>query len=380
MFNTDVSDEKDIFNLSIQHSIDRLVVSGRIQLEWEAITVENFKTFRIERRYADSDPTIWESITEINDATATNYCDTIADDEDLYYRVGVVDNDDNVKWAQNKINLPSTTCLFVPLEYQQIQTVIDNPLIDDGDSILVAAGRYFGTLVLNGKNILVKASDGFELTSLYPTPAPRPDTSLRVITIGTGVLEGFTIINGAPSHANPGGGAFVTGTGTIRNCYITENNSYGVGGGVFLTEQGNLYNNIIYSNTASMDGRGLYAQNAHGRVINNTFFLNNVVFAGDIDSLLVLNNIFVDAVKPEARFENILSQIGFVLDYNRISSIANMGINNIDGEPQFIIDAGVNFHLRYSSPCIYAGHPAAEYNNKDGSRNTMGAYGGPFGE
>ena len=37
-----------------------------------------------------------------------------------------------------------------------------------------------------------------------------------------------------------------------------------------------------------------------------------------------------------------------------------------------------DFHLRPGSPCIHAGDPAPVYNNRDGSRNDLGAYGGPF--
>jgi hypothetical protein len=35
--------------------------------------------------------------------------------------------------------------------------------------------------------------------------------------------------------------------------------------------------------------------------------------------------------------------------------------------------------LEDSSRCIDAGHPAAEYNDTNGTRNDMGAYGGPGG-
>jgi hypothetical protein len=36
-----------------------------------------------------------------------------------------------------------------------------------------------------------------------------------------------------------------------------------------------------------------------------------------------------------------------------------------------------DYHLAFGSPCIDAGNPAAEYNDPDGSRNDMGAFGGP---
>jgi hypothetical protein len=36
------------------------------------------------------------------------------------------------------------------------------------------------------------------------------------------------------------------------------------------------------------------------------------------------------------------------------------------------------FHLRPGSPCINAGDPSPLYNDPDGSRNDLGAYGGPY--
>ena len=36
-----------------------------------------------------------------------------------------------------------------------------------------------------------------------------------------------------------------------------------------------------------------------------------------------------------------------------------------------------DYHLQSGSLCINAGDPVLQYNDKDGSRNDMGAYGGP---
>ena len=55
------------------------------------------------------------------------------------------------------------------------------------------------------------------------------------------------------------------------------------------------------------------------------------------------------------------------------------GTGNINADPLFVDAENGDYHLQNSSPCIDAGNPDAQYNDIDGSRNNMGAYGGPGG-
>lgn len=52
---------------------------------------------------------------------------------------------------------------------------------------------------------------------------------------------------------------------------------------------------------------------------------------------------------------------------------------NMDTDPKFVDITVKDFHLLPDSPCINAGNPLEQYNDHDGSRNDMGAYGGPYG-
>jgi hypothetical protein len=54
------------------------------------------------------------------------------------------------------------------------------------------------------------------------------------------------------------------------------------------------------------------------------------------------------------------------------------GTNNISRPPQFEAESAGDYRLQVSSPGINAGHPAAKYDDRDGSRNDLGAYGGPL--
>ena len=50
------------------------------------------------------------------------------------------------------------------------------------------------------------------------------------------------------------------------------------------------------------------------------------------------------------------------------------GTGEISADPRF---ADAVYRLAEGSPCIDTGHPGAQYNDPDGTRNDMGAYGGP---
>ena len=56
------------------------------------------------------------------------------------------------------------------------------------------------------------------------------------------------------------------------------------------------------------------------------------------------------------------------------------GTGNISDAPKFVDANAGDFHLQSNSPCIDAGNPGESYNDVDGTRNDIGAYGGPYGD
>ena len=58
-------------------------------------------------------------------------------------------------------------------------------------------------------------------------------------------------------------------------------------------------------------------------------------------------------------------------------NIITIGSGIIEKDPQFV-DPGMDFHLKQGSPCIDAGKPGFASLDPDGTRNDMGAYGGPY--
>ncbi len=362
-FNTTPT-ESDVFVLEIAHDITRLMPNAEINLTWNEITVENFSNYIIERRRLKD--TTWTKIIELKNPFQLSYIDTIWDDDDLKYRVGIVDIDGNILWANESISIPKTTSLFVPSEFSTIQPAYNSEIVDSGDTIIVNPGIYQETISIAGKDVLIKSRNGYKNTILLPT------TDNRVVNISAGIIDGFTIEQGAPSHGAAGGGIKIAQTGTIQNCYITGNIS-NYGGGVFLTNDGNLYNNIIYDNSGGT-GSGIYITAAHGKIINNTIVKNDIVINADCSGLIIRNNIIYQS-QPDISFTNADFQTGVIIDYNLFDANINYGTNFIHADPQ-LIDY-VDFKLQTTSPCINAGHPGSQYDDKDGSRNDLGAYGGP---
>lgn len=384
-FNVTPTDEDQLFQLHLSHSIKRIVTTGKVTLKWSEIIVEGFSKYIIERRKLGA--VDWNTIKEEKLRITTKYVDTITDDEDLEYRVGISDSLGNIRWAEEMISIPRTRQLYVPAERSKIRDALYDPLIDVGDTIWVAPGEYYGNIIMLERNVVLISVAGAEKTVLLADSLnPR-----SVIMMNMGVVDGFTISEGVNRLA--GGGIVLKGTGTVRRCRIVGNISSSNGGGVSMTDNSVLLNCVIYDNFA-LNGDNLFIYDAHGKVINNTItYVNkdgsssNLYFMKDNPDLVMLNNIFY---RPDSnsnlRLGDPTAMNGVYLDYSLVSpSLKGTNQNGIDNQiPMFAgyIDTSetFDFHLQLTSPGINAGSPDTEYNNVDGSRNTMGAYGGPYGD
>ena len=371
-FDTDATDSDALFELTIEHSITRLVDSSGVKLTWSEIIVENFSKVTVERRsFAD---TGWTLRAILSNPLVTTYTDMVNDDADFRYRVTFLDVQGNEKWTEGETTIPKTTSLHIPDDYESIQTAFQSPVIDDGDSILVSPGTYQGTLAILGKNVLVRASGGRDVTTIIASD------SNRCLNINNGILEGFRLEGGTGGiGANTsGGGVFANGSAVLRNNFIVGNEAPGEGGGIYLTENASLYNNIVYYNVSDNAG-GIFISNATGEVINNTIAgdtLGGVAITNS--SVTFLNNI----IAQHSGFDLLLTgdNPASIVAYCRFKEAGLTDSNgNIPDDPLFLEVSTEDFHLNPDSPCIDAGHPGDEYRDNDGSQNDMGAYGGPNG-
>tara|TARA_B100002003_G_scaffold125697_1_gene116099 strand:+ start:1180 stop:2361 length:1182 start_codon:yes stop_codon:yes gene_type:complete len=362
------------FTLAIDHNITRITDSAYVNLTWDEISIQGFNRWVIERKKEGE--TRWFIAGEIDSRLTTNFQDVIFDDENLLYRVAVEDTNGNMKWAEATIEIPKTKYLMVPKEQRTPKIAFETPLIDDGDSIFVSFGEYHDALKMMGKNVVIKSMEGYNNTFLF-----------HRVEMSEGTLNGFSISDGLGAEKDNGGGINAMGDAVIKNCFIWNNRTGQNGGGIFLKDKASLFNSILYSNYSGVSNHNLYISNASGSVINNTFVLsdadegNNVTAYNLKSGFIFLNNIMLYGT-TFALDTTITSHSSVIIDYSRMDSVSISGPNLIMDDPKLI---GLDlrppaFFLSKDSPCIHAGHLDEKYNNLDGSRNTMGATGGPGGQ
>ena len=268
-FDTDETDPGALFELTVEHSITRLVDSSGVQLTWSEIIIENFSKVTVERKkFTDTE---WTQRVILSNPLITTYTDMVNDDVDFHYRVTFSDVQGNEKWTEGETSIPKTTSLHIPEDYESIQMAFQSPVIDDGDSILVFPGKYPGSLSILGKDILVRAIDGHEETTIIASDSDR------CLNINNGIFEGFRLERGTGGIGvfTPGGCIYASGNAVLRNNFIVDNEAPGEGGGLFLTENASLYNNFVFHNVGDNVG-GILISNATGEVINNTIVGNTI--------------------------------------------------------------------------------------------------------
>jgi Right handed beta helix region/Bacterial Ig-like domain (group 3) len=150
------------------------------------------------------------------------------------------------------VEAATSSVLEVPAAYPTIQQAITAAV--NGDTVLVAPGTYHERLVMGGKIIQVRSTDGPEVTIV------DADFLGPVVKIGSGatrasVIEGFTLTRGKDQF-DAGGVQVSSGSPTIRGNIVTANRG-GDGNGISLDASSALIeSNVITNNVNSGDLNG----------------------------------------------------------------------------------------------------------------------------
>jgi hypothetical protein len=307
------------------------------------------------------------------------------------------------------------TIWHVPGDFSSIQSAIN--AASSGDTVLVAAGSYTGSLNFNGKALTVQSSAGSAATAIVGNGG-------AAVTIGPlGALIGFSVSHGV---GYDGGGIAVSGAGTIIRSNILIDNAALVGGtGAAIAGNGAsplIDGNIFRNNTCDtqfLSGVVSFIGTSSPQIMNN-LFINNPCRAINVTlpegpTPQIYNNTIVGnpvGIRVDARVpavaqiyrNNILvgNTVGLVVDfsvaaaydptweYNLVfdNTVNYQGIadqtglqHNLSADPLFVDPTQAQYSLQTTSPAVDSGTnvqcPAADLRNSprpQGSRCDIGAY------
>ncbi len=217
-----------------------------------------------------------------------------------------------------------------------------------------------------------------------------------------GTVSDCTIsTNSAIGDSGFGGGAHCDFGGAINNSIFTGNDATLMGGGVLMSYGGTLNNSVLIRNETAFGG-GLAIIRDSGGVFgtaNNCVLVENTATdlaggaylsdAGELNNCIIRGN-----TAPEWSGIGInsgaLSSGNYAIRYTCSTDLARSLTNGVDGcitnNPLFVNQAGENFQLQPSSPCINAGHNSYAPSGPDLAGNArivgtvdMGAYESAFG-
>ncbi len=318
-----------------------------------------------------------------------------------------------------------TKVICVPADYPTIQKGIN--AAQEGDTVLVAPGKYSGTgnynIDFKAKAIKVISEEGPAVTVIDCQGWGR-GFYFNSNEDSNSVLKGFTIMNGFAdfgggiycggvtpriegnrimnNSAERGGGGIFCPSATIVGNLITGNASLdGPGGGIWALTRPIIERNLITGNAALGDwcGGGVYIDNAFGTVKGNVICGNRACEGGgvlfcDPQTNFECNTIVGNTARCggggiKSVFEYTRPRIrnsiiwgnnaawdpeitgGVIVDYSDIRG-GWEGEGNIDAYPRFVLPEEKDFRLLWKSPCIDSGHPDSL--DPDGSRRDMGAF------
>lgn len=296
------------------------------------------------------------------------------------------------------INIGEAAVLTVPAQFKTIQEGVDAASV--GDVVLVSAGTYKEQVKLKA-GVTLKG-EGYEKTII---DGGKKDGNV-IVGANDAVIEGFTITNsgtrGKHGDAMDAGIRIESAAMAVLNNRIVNNNAgillyHGSVSliadnifednktfGIYLVYSSPLIeNNIVYNNSL----KGIFCTYSKPAIINNTIVDNPTGIFTEITSSVVKNNIIANAksigfqiAESPRDQQDVEPYLSYNLFWNNGHDLSNTekGEGDIVKDPMFEDAAKKDFRLKSSSPAVNAGDPDPKYNDRDGSRADIGAFGGPY--
>lgn len=345
-------------------------------VEWDPMISSDFSTYEIRRKV--NNDSAWIIVFTSQDPYSTSMMDTVPDDDDLIYQLSVITNENNRMTVTDSVDNIELTHFYVYshgnsdlnpgfISYLGVMEATASKYTDAGDTLEVLDNTITGihwnlldkSLLVSGNNTILQGGNGAD----------------PIINIEVGILEGFQITGGYIERGN-GVGLVAGGDAWVRKCEIYGNSTtYGKGSAVIMKESARINNCLVYGNSP----RPVIFNNVSGgSFINNTIVSQDQEFTNISGEFTYMNNI---VYAGEMIFDSVDS-VQVTFNYNliygtEVTGDIQFGSNTIYTEPGFM--NFVNFILSPESEAINSGNPSSEYDNLDGTRNTMGYEGGPYG-
>ncbi|RKY75423.1 hypothetical protein DRQ00_10540, partial [candidate division KSB1 bacterium] len=146
--------------------------------------------------------------------------------------------------------------------------------------------------------------------------------------------------------------------------------------------QAHIVNNVIMGRRDHLSSVGISVQDSRADLINNTIVDGDVglLAQGTATVVEAMNNIIVANLSCGLQAEQgatLTSSYNDIWDNGTNYSGTVPGTGDISKDPLFVDQENGDYRLRGDSPCVNAGNPDPSFNDLDGSRNDMGAFGGP---
>ncbi len=401
-FKVDVNDGDDPLLVLAATTTDLPIYDTTfVDLSWPQLAVDDFTRFEITRYYLNIADTLQNRIlirSVIYNPKITTWQDTLLDDESVHYQLDVFTINGLVGSSEIDVIMPYTTRLRIPGDSYEFEARARSKVVDAGDTLQLLPGIHWSSPLDLTRTPLHIEGVGPVAEVIVSWYAPEPYSGghmppIFFLKVEDTMIRNLTFADGISVK---GGAIDARGNTKIRNCIFKKNVAvydvglkYAEGGALYLNDEVEVANCIIVSNTAQNYGSAIFIDPSANdvKIINTTIYGNiafnnsSAIYTPYLHAQFTIKNCIFAQNSANTIYPGAANLTGFDITYNILDTTwSEFNSTNISQSPVFVNPDNGDYHLAGGSPGIVEGDPDPAYNDPNGSRNDMGAYGGPYGD